>query len=259
MLDPATGVEGLIREGAPEYNGTLDPFYSTLLDEIAYVANETSGFVVPLSYGAAGASYQQQSRRVQEATICSATARATSSTGPTSSRAAVTSRCGPRRGSTRPARWNRWDRPAAPAAWPAPARLLDRRPQRSPGGARRLPPRVRRLLRPGRPVRPVCGDRQHHGEPDHDQLRLAGAVLRPSDDVQRRRRPVRRIRQPDRKPVRTELHHGRRAGRDPSLTVSDRFTNGPQETRVHWPAPTLSSNRRSCSHCAMTRAAAATP
>ncbi|MGO9495643.1 MAG: hypothetical protein ACLQA5_02870 [Solirubrobacteraceae bacterium] len=69
MLDPATGVEGLISEGAPEYNGTLDPFYSTLLDEIAYVANETSGFVVPLSYGAAGASYQQQSRRVQEATI----------------------------------------------------------------------------------------------------------------------------------------------------------------------------------------------
>lgn len=69
MLDPATGMEGLISEGAPEYDGTLDPFYSTLLDQIAYVADDTSGFVVPLSYGAAGASYQQRSRRVQEATI----------------------------------------------------------------------------------------------------------------------------------------------------------------------------------------------
>ncbi len=69
MLDPATGVDGLISEGAPEDDGALDPFYATLLDQIAYVANDTSGFVVPLSYGAAGASYQQQSRRVQEATI----------------------------------------------------------------------------------------------------------------------------------------------------------------------------------------------
>lgn len=69
LLAAATGVEGLISEGAPEYDGTLDPFYSTLLDQIAYIADETGGFVVPLSYGAAGASYQQQSRRVQEATI----------------------------------------------------------------------------------------------------------------------------------------------------------------------------------------------
>lgn len=69
MLDSATGVQGLISEGAPEQDGTLDPFYSTLLDQIAHVADDTSGFVVPLSYGAAGASYQQRSRRVQEATI----------------------------------------------------------------------------------------------------------------------------------------------------------------------------------------------
>jgi hypothetical protein len=69
MLSQSTNVQGLIAEGEPEYNGTLDPYYSTLLDQIAYVAHQASGFVVPLSYGDAGASYQQQSRRVQEATI----------------------------------------------------------------------------------------------------------------------------------------------------------------------------------------------
>jgi hypothetical protein len=69
MLNRSSRVQGLISEGAPESNGTLDRFYSTLLDQIAYVANETNSFVVPLSYGQAGASYQQQSRRVQEATI----------------------------------------------------------------------------------------------------------------------------------------------------------------------------------------------
>lgn len=69
MLEPSTGVQGLIKEDSPEYDGKLDPYYSTLLDEIAYAANDTSGFVVPLSYGAAGASYQQPSRRVQEATM----------------------------------------------------------------------------------------------------------------------------------------------------------------------------------------------
>ena len=69
LLKSSVGVHGLIAEGEPMYNGTLDPYYSTLLDQIAYVATRTDGFVVPLSYGAAGASYQQQSRRVQEATI----------------------------------------------------------------------------------------------------------------------------------------------------------------------------------------------
>jgi hypothetical protein len=69
MLDRQAGVTGFVKEGSPEYNGTLDPYYSTLLDEIAYVASTPTGFVVPLSYGSAGASYQQQSRRVQEATM----------------------------------------------------------------------------------------------------------------------------------------------------------------------------------------------
>lgn len=69
LLNQSSKVVGLISEGAPESNGTLDPYYSTLLDQIAYVSNNTSGFVVPLSYAQAGASYQQQTRRVQEATM----------------------------------------------------------------------------------------------------------------------------------------------------------------------------------------------
>jgi hypothetical protein len=69
MLNTSTGVDGLLAEGEPVDDGTLDPYYSTLLDQIADVDNTTSSFVVPLSYGQAGASYQQQSRRVQEATI----------------------------------------------------------------------------------------------------------------------------------------------------------------------------------------------
>jgi hypothetical protein len=69
MLNQTSGVQGLVAEGAPEDNGTLDPYYSTLLDQIAYVATQTKSFVVPLSYGQDGAASQLQSRRVQEATI----------------------------------------------------------------------------------------------------------------------------------------------------------------------------------------------
>jgi hypothetical protein len=69
MLNSRTGVDGWVAEGEPEDNGTLDPYYSTLLDQIAYIANRTSGFVVPLSRAPAGAPYQGQSRRIQEATI----------------------------------------------------------------------------------------------------------------------------------------------------------------------------------------------
>ncbi len=69
LLNRSTGVDGLIGEGEPESDGTLDPYYSTLLDQIAYVADETNSFVVPLSYAPAGASYQSQTRRVQEATM----------------------------------------------------------------------------------------------------------------------------------------------------------------------------------------------
>jgi hypothetical protein len=69
MLNRSTGVVAWVAEGEPESGGVLDPYYSTLLDQIAYIANRSGDFVVPLSLGQAGASYQQQSRRVQEATV----------------------------------------------------------------------------------------------------------------------------------------------------------------------------------------------
>lgn len=68
LLRRRTGVIGLIAEGQPEENGSLDPFYSTLLDQIAYIDHRKSDYVVMLSHGVPGASYQQRSRRVQEAT-----------------------------------------------------------------------------------------------------------------------------------------------------------------------------------------------
>jgi hypothetical protein len=69
MLRHSTGVQGWMVEGEPEDAGTLDPFYSTLLDQIAYVATRTKGYVVPMSRAPAGAAYLPQSRRVQEATM----------------------------------------------------------------------------------------------------------------------------------------------------------------------------------------------
>jgi hypothetical protein len=69
LLSQSAGVDGLIGEGEPESDGHLDPYFSTLLDQIAYVDDDTSSFVVPLSYASAGASYQLQTRRVQEATM----------------------------------------------------------------------------------------------------------------------------------------------------------------------------------------------
>jgi hypothetical protein len=69
MLNPAIGVDAWVAEGEPMEDGTLDGYYSTLLDQISYIANRTRGFVVLLSRGSAGAAYQQRSRRVQEATI----------------------------------------------------------------------------------------------------------------------------------------------------------------------------------------------
>jgi hypothetical protein len=69
MLNHSAGVDGWVAEGEPEQAGTLDPYYSTLLDQIAYIAQKTRGFVVLLSRANAGASYQQQSRRAQEALV----------------------------------------------------------------------------------------------------------------------------------------------------------------------------------------------
>jgi hypothetical protein len=69
MISPSRGVYGLVIEGYPENFGELDPYYTTLLDQMAAVDTRTKGFMMLLSYGNAGADYQDQSRRVQEATV----------------------------------------------------------------------------------------------------------------------------------------------------------------------------------------------
>jgi len=65
MLNNPSSVTGLITEGAPEDNGTLTPYYGSLLDDMAYVDHTTNDFVVLLSYDPSGS---LQSRRVQAAT-----------------------------------------------------------------------------------------------------------------------------------------------------------------------------------------------
>lgn len=69
MLNRARGVDAWVAEGEPESGGVLDPYYSTLLDQIAYISHHTAGFVVLMSEAAAGSTQQQQSRRMDEATI----------------------------------------------------------------------------------------------------------------------------------------------------------------------------------------------
>lgn len=65
----AKPVVGLLAEGCPTVNGALNGYYLGMLDDMAYVNASTSGFTALLSYGQAGASYQQKARRIQEATV----------------------------------------------------------------------------------------------------------------------------------------------------------------------------------------------
>jgi hypothetical protein len=65
MLNNPSSVVGMITEDAPEFDGTLTLYYSSLLDEMAYVDHTADDFVVLLSYDTAGS---LQSRRVQAAT-----------------------------------------------------------------------------------------------------------------------------------------------------------------------------------------------
>jgi hypothetical protein len=69
QLDSRIGVDGWSEEGAPEDFGAIDPFYSTLLDQIAYISNNTGGFIALWSKGYAGARTQMRSRMVTEATM----------------------------------------------------------------------------------------------------------------------------------------------------------------------------------------------
>lgn len=85
-LDNAKGVDGLLVEGSPIYNNNIgsDPEgypeyahadrYATLLDDMAHVDNDTSSFIVLLSYdnsdsSPGGSGNQLMSRRVQAATV----------------------------------------------------------------------------------------------------------------------------------------------------------------------------------------------
>jgi hypothetical protein len=66
MLGNPPSVVGAVTEDVPEYNGILTSFYSTLLDEMAYVDNTANEFAVLLSYDTSGS---RRSRRVQAATV----------------------------------------------------------------------------------------------------------------------------------------------------------------------------------------------
>ncbi len=66
LLDNPSNVVGLVAEGTPMYDGTLTHYYSTLLDEMAYVDRTADDFVVLLSYDQSGS---LRARRVQSATV----------------------------------------------------------------------------------------------------------------------------------------------------------------------------------------------
>jgi len=66
LLNNPSNVTGLVAEGAPWDNGTLLSFYSTLLDDMAYVNQTANDFIVLLSYDPSGS---LQARRVQAATV----------------------------------------------------------------------------------------------------------------------------------------------------------------------------------------------
>ena len=66
LLDHPGTVNGVISEGAPISNGTLTPYYSSLLDDMAYIDGTADDFIVLLSYDPSGS---LQARRVQAATV----------------------------------------------------------------------------------------------------------------------------------------------------------------------------------------------
>jgi hypothetical protein len=66
LLDHPGTVNGLISEGSPISNGTLVSYYSTLLDELAYIDHTANDFMVLQSYDPSGS---LRARRVQAATV----------------------------------------------------------------------------------------------------------------------------------------------------------------------------------------------
>jgi hypothetical protein len=69
QLNHARGVVGWTAEGLPIDGGVMDPFYSTLLDQIAYVDHHANEAITPMARADVGASYVLRSRRVQEGTM----------------------------------------------------------------------------------------------------------------------------------------------------------------------------------------------
>jgi hypothetical protein len=65
QLNDTTGTQGLIAEGAPYDNGQITSYYSTLLDELAYIDHTKNDFITLLSYDQNGS---EQGRMVQAAT-----------------------------------------------------------------------------------------------------------------------------------------------------------------------------------------------
>jgi hypothetical protein len=66
MLNNPSSVVGLVAEGSPFSDGVLTNYYSTLLDQMAYIDGTANDFISLLSYDQTG---DQQARRVQAATI----------------------------------------------------------------------------------------------------------------------------------------------------------------------------------------------
>jgi len=69
MLNRATGVDALAGDGLPVRNGVIDPYYSTLLDQIAFADTRTRAALLLIGEGQAGTPYEDQGRRIQEATM----------------------------------------------------------------------------------------------------------------------------------------------------------------------------------------------
>jgi hypothetical protein len=66
LLNNSSGVHGLVAEGDPESDGTVTSFYSTLLDDMAYVDSQPNEFLALLSYDDSG---EVDARRVQAASV----------------------------------------------------------------------------------------------------------------------------------------------------------------------------------------------
>jgi hypothetical protein len=66
LLGHNDGVHGFLAEGQPMSNGSLTPWYSSLLDDLSYIDGQPNAFIALLSYDNRGSLV---ARRLQEATV----------------------------------------------------------------------------------------------------------------------------------------------------------------------------------------------